>query len=126
MRRPSLSADTWLYFPQAEPAITRAYEAKNFDPSLAPAGETVVCIENTAPAGDAELRRNDTEVAADYIGRLAATGLFAPGEVDHREVHRVDKAYPLYLVGYEENLERIWAGLRAVRNLIPLGRQGLF
>jgi protoporphyrinogen oxidase len=126
VRRPSLSADTWLYFPQEEPALTRAYESKNFDPSLGPAGETVVCIENTALPGDAELRRNDAALATDYIGRLAATGLFAAGEVAHSEVHRIDKAYPLYEAGYGENLDRIWGGLRTVRNLLPLGRQALF
>ena len=50
VQRPSLSADHWLYFPQARPRINRAYEPRNFDPSMAQGNQTLICIEGDGPA----------------------------------------------------------------------------
>ena len=126
LRRPSVSNDHWLYFPEAAPRLNRAYESKNFDASLAPPDRTVLCLEGTSLAGDPEWERPDAELARDYARRLASTGLIREDEILESRVQRLEHGYPLYRVGYAKRLEAIWEALAGVRNLITLGRQGLF
>jgi protoporphyrinogen oxidase len=126
LRRPSLSRDHWLYFPEAEPPVNRAYEPKNFDESLGPKDRTLLCVESSALPGSAEWERSDAEIASEAVAHAAETGLFRPSEVIETSVLRLERAYPLYLLDYSERLAGIWASLRTIGNLIPLGRQGLF
>jgi len=125
-RRRNLSADHWLYFPEAVPRFNRAYESKNFDVTLAPIEQTLLCLEGTALPGSPEWRRPDSEIAREFLDDIIATGLLRREDVVETFVHRLENGYPLYRVDYLSRLKRILADLRAVGNLITLGRQGLF
>ncbi|MBN1867352.1 FAD-dependent oxidoreductase [Candidatus Sumerlaeota bacterium] len=126
LQRPSLSADHWLYFPESSPSVNRAYEPKNFDPSMAPPDQTVLCMEMTAAPGSGLWQASDEEIGRRAVAEVAATGLFHPSDVVSTHVHRLAYAYPLYRLGYRDDLGRIWESLRGISNLISLGRQGLF
>ena len=126
LRKPGVSADHWLYYPEAEPRINRAHEPRNFDASLSPAGRTLLCMEGTALAGDPEWSAPDEELGRKYVERMASTGLIKPQDVEETFVHRLEHGYPLYDLDYAARLRRVWQALCMVKNLIPLGRQGLF
>lgn len=126
VRRPRLSNDNWLYFPEKRFIFNRAYEAKNFDPSMAPEGRTILCLEITHRQGEAPPGGDDEALIATVGGQIAATGLLNPQEIERGVVARIPYAYPLYTLDYGERVERTLAGLEQVGNLITLGRQGLF
>jgi protoporphyrinogen oxidase len=126
VRRPRLSADHWLYFPESKPGINRAYESKNFDASLVPSHQSLLCMEVTALPGDHTWLRSDGDLAAEAVQEIGTTGLMRGEEVLETRVHRLEHAYPLYRLDYSTHLARIWEFLRGIKNLLPLGRQGLF
>ena len=126
VRKERIGEDHWLYFPEAEPPISRAYEPRNFDPSLAPRDCTMLCMEGTALDGTAEWALTDAELARRFCDGIASTGLLRREEIEQTFVRRLEKAYPLYRLDYADRLGRIWEALRGIGNLIPLGRQGLF
>lgn len=126
VHRPSLGADQWLYFPEADPPINRAFQPKNFHPALAPGDRTLVCIEGTARTGEGAFERPDAELAREYVEALASTGLYRTDEVGETRVLRLRHAYPVFRRGYRHRLEQVWQGLGRLENLIPIGRQGLF
>ncbi|MFP4380206.1 MAG: FAD-dependent oxidoreductase [Candidatus Sumerlaeia bacterium] len=124
--RPSLGPDHWLYYPQAAPAIIRAYEPRNFDKSLAPEDSTMVCIERTAEPASSEWKADDSEVADQCVREMASTGILDMDELRETALHRLEYAYPLYEIGYEKKMQAITGTLAGIENLITLGRQGLF
>lgn len=126
VRRPRLSADSWLYFPEGRFIFNRAYEAKNFDPAMAPADRTMLCLEITHRQGDPLAAAPDEALIATVSEQICATGLMQAEEIERAVVHRLPYAYPLYTLDYRARLDRTLAGLGAIPNLITLGRQGLF
>jgi protoporphyrinogen oxidase len=126
IKRPNVTADHWLYFPEASPSITRAYESKNFDPESAPENRTVMCVEHTATEDDPDWNLEDGRLARRALEQFAGTGLIREDEALDAQLHRITHGYPVYRVGYERILKRALDGLARVENLIPLGRQGLF
>jgi len=126
VRRPRISGDSWLYFPEPHLIFNRAYEAKNFDPAMGPPDRSLFCVEITLHPGDAIGREADAALVQTVTGQIAATGLFRADEVEESMVYRISDAYPLYTLDYAERLDRTLAGLRKIPNLITLGRQGLF
>jgi len=126
VERDRISRDNWLYFFDDNFVINRAYEAKNFDPSMAPPGRTVLCCEVTCRHGDT-LWSGDRDALRQRVAReVASTGLFAYEEVSGGYVHPVRWAYPLYSLDYRERLRGIFGELARIENLISCGRQGLF
>jgi protoporphyrinogen oxidase len=126
VRRSSLSRDHWLYFPEARPALNRAYESRNFDASLGREGRTLICLEGTTLAGSEDADWSDSDLAGRFVREIASTGLFQESEVETTHVERISEAYPLYEMGYERPLAVLETHLRRFENLISFGRQGLF
>lgn len=126
VRRPRLTGDNWLYFPEPEFIFNRAHEAKNFDPAMGPPDRTMLCLEITHHHGDPIGRESDEAILKAVTGQIARTGLVRPGEVEGGHVFRIPFAYPLYTLDYAGRLEKVLAGLARLPNLITCGRQGLF
>jgi protoporphyrinogen oxidase len=113
------------YFPEAEVAITRLSEPKNY--GLAPRpGQTVLCAELPCGTADPVWAADDEELGALVREGLAKAGL--PVRVPVRRVvtRRLSHAYPVYARGYRQHFAPLdeWAG--QIEGLLTLGRQGLF
>jgi protoporphyrinogen oxidase len=57
---------------------------------------------------------------------LDAAGILARGRVAGGFVHRVERAYPLYDLGFRANLDPVLDYLASFGNLLSFGRQGAF
>ena len=126
VRRSRLSPDHWLYFPEARPALNRAYESRNFDASLGREGRTLICLEGTSLKNFGDTHPDDSNLAGSFVREIASTGLLQESEVEITQVEGLSEAYPLYEIGYERHLAVLETHLRRIENLISLGRQGLF
>lgn len=76
--------------------------------------------------GDAMEGEADEAISKEVVSQMASTGLFAENEVDETVVVRLPYGYPLYSLDYHERLDKAFAGLRKIQNLLTSGRQGLF
>jgi protoporphyrinogen oxidase len=124
--RPRLSENCWLYFPAEDLVFNRAYEPANFDPSMAPTGQTLVVFEVTArwdsPLWEDPVSHVIEQVRADAV----KTGLIQAGEIIQSFAIKVPHTYPIYSSGYRERLLETLTRLQAIPNLISTGRQGLY
>jgi protoporphyrinogen oxidase len=125
-RRKIISGDNWLYFPEPHLVFNRAYEAKSMDPALGPADKSALCVEITLRPGDAIGRASDAELIGQVSTQIADTGLLRADEIEDAFVYRISYAYPIYTLDYDRRLDRVFAGLRRIPNLMTAGRQGLF
>jgi protoporphyrinogen oxidase len=114
------------YFPEAEIAISRLSEPKNYSAAAEPRGLTVLCAELPCTAGGEEWQKSDEELGRLLCDALEAAGLPVRAPVREVAVRRLRNAYPIYRRGYAPHFERLddWVG--RVPGLLTFGRQGLF
>lgn len=113
------------YLPAATVPATRVSEPKNYRDGPDPEGQTVLCVEIPCWAGDEMWSMSD-----DDLGLVAAEALRASGLPDPQptgiEVRRLPSAYPVYRIGYEDQLRPLLDWVTDQSGLVTLGRQGLF
>jgi protoporphyrinogen oxidase len=113
------------YFPDAEIAITRLSEPKNY--GLAPLpGRTVLCAELPCFPTDAAWTASDEELARLVKDALATSAIPVTCPVSQVVVKRLPQAYPLYTRAYREHFDRVDGWLNGIDGVLTFGRQGLF
>lgn len=113
------------YFPGEDAVMTRVSEPKNYRDGPDPPDRTVLCAEiPCSPDGD-RWRLPPRELAGLVGDALARCGLEHPRPVEVA-VRRIRHAYPVYRLGNEEAPASLISWTDRRRNLVTLGRQGLF
>lgn len=121
-----LSSDTWTYFPDETLVFGRAHEPANWDPQMVPAHRTSLCLEVFATPGDETWQRSDSDLIEQVVADLGRVMALPPQRVLDGKVVRVPYAYPIYRVGYSDELQRVRKYLARWPNLHLLGRTGSF
>ena len=117
----------WVYLLDEQFRVNRMSEQKNVSPHMVPPDRTVLCIELSLWKDEPLWQASDEE-----IYRLALRDLMKMGyqvtesEVDQYHVADIPTAYPVYELNFEDQLIPVLDGVHEVRNLMTLGRHGLF
>lgn len=126
LNRPQLTPDHWLYIPEDSLTVHRISEFKNFSKETAPPDKTLICCEITCDMGDEIWNETDENLRKIAVEDMVKIGLIKPEEVLETFSHREVFAYPLYILGYKQHLEKVLGFIDAVKGLDTTGRQGLF
>ena len=113
------------YFPEADVALARLSEPKNYREGPDPEDRTVLCAEVPATVGDALWQTGPEalgEMVRDVLVRLGLPDP-APSAV---EVRRLPRVYPVYRPGFERALAGLETWAAGQERLLTFGRQGLF
>ena len=127
LRRARMTDYHWVYLLDEQFRVNRVSEQKNVSPDMVPPDRTVLCIELSLWRDEALWQASDEE-----IYRLALKDLMKMGynvtesEVEAYQVTDIPTAYPVYELNFEEHLIPVLEGVHAVRNVMTLGRHGLF
>jgi protoporphyrinogen oxidase len=114
------------YIPSRETPITRISEPANYRKSPDdPVDRSVLCAEIPCAMTD-EVWGLDDESLGDVVDEaLARTGL-PPVDRMHVESRRLGQVYPVYRLGFEDDLAGVDNWARMLRRVVTFGRQGLF
>lgn len=126
IKRPRITAHTWIYIPEKNIPFGRIHEPTNWSRCLAPAGQTHLVVEYFCNRGDATWDSNDDRLSSNTIEQLVALGLINRGEVFDSVVTRIGNAYPLFEVGYSQHCQTINEYLDNFPDLYTAGRGGMF
>ena len=124
-RRPYTPFDAH-YFPEPDVVFSRLSEPTNYRDSVDdPPDRTVLCAEVPCTADDATWSASDPELGLQVAEGLARVGLpiARPHEV---HVERLARVYPLYRVGFEQELAAVLDWAHGLDRMVVFGRQGLF
>jgi protoporphyrinogen oxidase len=127
LKRRQMTDYHWVYLLDEQFRVNRLSEQKNVSPHMVPDDRTVLCIELSLWKDEPLWRASDEE-----IYRIALTDLMKMGyhvtesEVESYHVTDIPTAYPVYELNFEEHLIPVLDGVHEVRNLMTLGRHGLF
>lgn len=124
--RQPLTQNSWMYFPGDEAVFTRVFEVYNFSPDLVPEGMSCLCAEIPARPNDPIQFADDDELKDRVWQGFEDTGMASGAECVDQVVVKVPRAYPIYRIGYRDELRQVLDYLSGLGNLITTGRNGLF
>jgi protoporphyrinogen oxidase len=124
--RESVMPDQWIYFPEKKIPFGRVSEPKNFSKNMSPRGKTSLLVEFFCWENDSVWNAESDELMDMSREWLTETGLLKEPDVIGISAHRERHAYPIYELGYEENLNVVKGYLHGLENLQMVGRSGLF
>ena len=127
LKRRQLTDYHWIYLLDEHFRVNRMSEQKNVSPDMVPADRTVVCIELSLWHDEPLFRAGDEEIYEIALRDLMKMGYgVTESEVESYYVTQIPTAYPVYELNFEDHLIPVLQGVHDIRNLMTLGRHGLF
>jgi protoporphyrinogen oxidase len=127
LKRPQLTDYHWVYLLDEHFRVNRMSEQKNVSPEMVPHDRTILCIELSCWRDDPVWTAPDEEVYRIALADLVKMGRgVTEADVDAYYVADISTAYPVYELNFEDHLIPVLEGVHAIRNLLTLGRHGLF
>ncbi|MBI2617147.1 FAD-dependent oxidoreductase [Candidatus Gottesmanbacteria bacterium] len=127
VKKTHITPDTWIYVHPKEIPFMRVMEMDNWSDGLSPKGTTSLVFEIACNEGDRLWRKSDKEiiklVSRSYIEEFH---LIDDRDIIRGYVHRVPKEYPVYHIGYRQDVKEIKLFLKRFKNLQLIGRNGTF
>ncbi len=127
LKRPQLTDYHWVYLLDEQFRVNRMSEQKNVSPDMVPADRTVLCIELSLWKNEPLWQASDEEIYELALRDLMKMGYgVTESEVDAYYVTDIPTAYPVYELNFEDHLIPVLEGVHEMRNVMTLGRHGLF
>ncbi|MGE3932717.1 MAG: NAD(P)/FAD-dependent oxidoreductase [Rhodospirillaceae bacterium] len=119
--------DNWLYVHAADVTMARIANYRNFSPAMTSGdGVTPLTVEYFTFPGDGVWEASDGAMIERATAELATVGILPREAVRGGFVVRSEKAYPVFEIGFDHNIEIIKRWLDGLDNLLPIGRSGMF
>jgi len=118
--------DSWIYFPEDQHIFVRVSEPSKYGLGMCPEGKTSIIAEITCEKGDDKWKLKNEILIQLVREQLVALGFFSEDAIIESFCERITHAYPLFDIGYEENLNLILSFLSKIQNLELIGRTGTF
>jgi protoporphyrinogen oxidase len=127
LKRPRLTDYHWVYLLDEQFRVNRMSEQKNVSSDMVPEDRTILCIELSLWKDEPLWNASDEEIYQLALRDLMKMGYgVTESEVDMYYVTDIPTAYPVYELNFEEHLIPVLEGVHQMRNLMTLGRHGLF
>ena len=124
--RDNLFPDNWIYIHTPGVQVGRIQNFNNWSRAMVPEpGRTCLGLEYFCFEGDGLWNSSDADLIGLATRELADLGLADGARVVDASVVRMPKAYPVYDSVYSEHLDRVRAYIDPIRNLHPVGRNGM-
>jgi protoporphyrinogen oxidase len=118
--------DNWIYVHDPDVKVGRIQNFKNWSPHMVPdPDKTCLGLEYFCFEGDRLWTMPDRDLIALATREVAQMRLAAESDVIDGSVVRMPKAYPVYDAHYAEALRIVRQFLDRLRNLYPVGRNGM-
>ena len=127
LKRPQLTDYHWVYLLDEQFRVNRMSEQKNVSPDMVPKDRTILCIELSLWKDEAMWTWSDEEIFKLALRDLMKMGYgVTESEVEDYYVTDIPTAYPVYELNFEDHLIPVLEGVHEMRNVMTLGRHGLF
>lgn len=126
LRSEPILPSMWVFFPEEKFRFGRLSEMVKFSPHTAPPGHTALMADFTCQDDDAEWSMGERELGALLLGQLESLHLFKREQILKSFSRRFRNFYPIYSVGFQENLNTLRHLESSFGNLFLVGRLGDF
>ena len=127
INKSSVLGDTpWVYFSDESTLFNRIYEPKNMSSLMSPEGQTSLCFEFTSNKNDSIWKMSEEALLEAAVLGLSSFGLITRNDVIDWKIINWNNTYPLRLVNYKQEKEKLFSHLDNYENLVSYGRLGGF
>jgi len=127
LQRPQLTDYHWVYLLDEQFRVNRMSEQKNVSAEMVPKDRTILCIELSLWKDEPLWQASNQEIYKLALRDLMKMGYgVTESEVDSYFVTDIPTAYPVYELNFEDHLIPVLEGVHEMRNVMTLGRHGLF
>ena len=127
LKRPQLTDYHWVYLLDEQFRVNRMSEQKNVSPDMVPPDRTILCSELSQWKDEPLWKASDEEIYKLALRDLTKMHYgVTESEVDSYFVTDIPTAYPVYELNFEDHLIPVLEGVHEMRNVMTLGRHGLF
>ncbi len=116
----------WYFYPEKNLCFNRVSEQKSFSPHTVSKEKTIITAEVTCDVENAFYKAEDQDIQEKVIEDLEKVGVLKKEEVLDFFTKKMRRVYPLYRIGFREDLKRILSWIHCFENIYTIGRQGLF
>jgi protoporphyrinogen oxidase len=116
----------WTYLLDHRFKFNRVTEQKNSSVKTCPDGKTVICFEICCNTTDEMWRYNAEQFKQMALEEIRYMDGVDPGAIVDCHVEKLDEAYAVCHLNYDQQIKDLLQFLSGYRNLISTGRQGLF
>jgi len=118
--------NTWIYFPEEKFTFFRIQDRRNWSPTAVPASKNAITLEIACSKNDDMWLAPEEEIFSRCIAQLEELGLARRSEVIDYFFEKIEHAYPIYTLDYEEKVRIAYRAISKIKDFIAIGRQGLF
>lgn len=127
INKTGITPDTWIYVHALDLPYIRLMEMDNWSKKLSPKGTTTLVFEIACKEGDEMWTKTDKEISDLVINTfIDEFKLLDKSNVLGYHIHRMPKEYPVYHIGYKNDVAQIKTFLNNFSNLQLVGRNGTF
>jgi protoporphyrinogen oxidase len=128
LKKKQVTHDTWLYVHDKNILFGRFHEPKNWSPAMVPGDDfTSLVVEYFCSYGDSIWNMTEYQLVEQTVKHLVEDlGFITRDEVIGGFAIRAPRAYPSYVIGYEQPLKKIKDFIDSLDNLQIIGRYGTF
>jgi protoporphyrinogen oxidase len=126
LNKPRVFHEQWVYYPDPATPFNRVNEFTNICADFAPLGKTGLCLELACFSEDEIWHAPDKAIFARCAEAMEKLGLVETSEVIGYDVIRMSYVYPIFTVQTAPLLQRVIEHVKTYKNLVTIGRQGLF
>jgi len=126
LEKESVTDSATVYFPESRFPFTRVYEPRNRHPDMSPKGKTSLVAEIPCHKEDSHWAMEDDRLVRTVLSHLMKIGWIKESEVASAKVVRMQYAYPVLELGFEDKIDSIFKYLSRFENLRLSGRNGRF
>lgn len=121
----NLSQSQWIYLVENQFFFNRVTLSQNLSPDFGPRGKTVLAFEVCCKKGD-QIWQRDNQTWKKLVQKDLHHLGWRSSKIEDFWIERLKNAYPIFQLGFEKNLKQVSEGLKEIRNLHSIGRNGLF
>ena len=119
--------DNWIYIHSENLFCGRITNFRNWcEDMLSGKESSILCLEYWANDDDDLWKATNEHLINLGKSEIVLSGLASETLIINGEVVRIPKSYPIYKVGYKENLSVVSDYLKKIKNLLVIGRYGSF
>ncbi len=116
----------WIYLLDPRFKFNRVTEQKNLSSKVCPNGKTVLCFEICCNTNDPLWSSSDEQLKQMALDDIKAISLVEAAKITDCFVKKMDEAYAVCHLNYDQHLRDLLEHLANFRNLLSTGRQGLY
>ena len=115
------------YFPNTDVVFGRVSQIRKYSPRMGPKEGTMLTVEVPSSEGEETWEMPEEELVKVCVSQLLKVKVLdaKPKILGHFSL-KVEKAYPIYTIGWGERFTRMYSRLSSIGNLFLLGRGALF